>query len=343
MIPTTGRSFDMPHSKNQMRRLVKFVSEMRQNKYPNAKNFSDSLRNAGLYDGNEREVCVKTIHRDIATLKNEFNAPIEFDRARNGYYLSNHGWELQMPILDDAYIMASALGAKLARDLTPQPLRGEIEDAVDEMLSTNNTDFLDEAYVSSLIAASGVKVEINPIIFKIVFAAWQGHLTLALDYVSANGKARSFKFNPHALVYYNSAWYMIGEEPSREDSPAWTYAIHRIATASLTEKKFEPDMDIIAGAQAGRIFHYDEIENAEVWCAASIAGYVREQFKIRGERIVESANGSIILQIPRIHKHELIKWILSEGGQAKLVKPEAVAAEIGALALKAAAAHAAKS
>ena len=35
----------------------------------------------------------KTIYRDIQTLKNDFNAPIEFDPSRNGYFLTEPDWK----------------------------------------------------------------------------------------------------------------------------------------------------------------------------------------------------------------------------------------------------------
>ena len=56
--------------------------------------------------------------------------------------------------------------------------KSEINETVDYQLSSNNPDFLDTAFIDSLIAASGVKVKIDPMIFKTVFTAWQEHEAL---------------------------------------------------------------------------------------------------------------------------------------------------------------------
>lgn len=80
----------MPISKNQARRLFKFVAEMKKNNYPNASGFTELLHNAGLYGASEREVCIKTVRRDS---------------------------------LKTSYFMASILGAQIAKDIIPGHMR----------------------------------------------------------------------------------------------------------------------------------------------------------------------------------------------------------------------------
>lgn len=103
----------MPLSKKQLVRLVRLVAQLKENRYPNCSSFSEEMRRADL-DENVNIACTpKTIFRDIQTLKSDFDAPIAFDKARNGYYLKHHGWNFSCPqIYDDSEMLAAVLGAR---------------------------------------------------------------------------------------------------------------------------------------------------------------------------------------------------------------------------------------
>jgi predicted DNA-binding transcriptional regulator YafY len=316
----------MPLNKKQIKRLVKFSSLLKQNKYPNATKFEKILRNADLY-GNENIACsLKTIYRDIETLKKQYKAPIEFDPQYNGYYLKHHGWSLDFPVLQDETILASVLGAKLAQDLMPEPLKTKINDAVDQQLTSNNPDFLDSAFIDSLIAASGVKVQIEAKIFQIIFSAWQEHEAVDIEYSSKDGNISTRRIEPHVLTYYNAAWYIKGF--CLRQNAIRVFALHRIIQAELTNKFFDPDPLIIQAAKNRQIFGYKTIKNIQINCSATIASYVKEQHQYYNEEIKEHDDGSVTVYIAEAPEHEIIKWILAEGGNAKVIKPKNLAQKI---------------
>ena len=85
-------------------------------------------------------------------LKRDFNAPIDFDPSRNGYYLTHHEWTFSCPqIFDDSCMLSAVLGARVAEHIFPQPMKKQIRDAVNYLLANNNPDFLDTAQVDSLV------------------------------------------------------------------------------------------------------------------------------------------------------------------------------------------------
>ncbi len=316
----------MPLNKKQIKRLVKFSSLLKQNKYPNAATFEKILHNADLY-GNENIACsLKTIYRDIDILKKQYKAPIEFDPQYNGYYLKHHGWSLDFPVLQDEIMLASVLGAKLAQDLMPEPLKSKINDAIDQQLTSNNPDFLDTAFIDSLIAASGVKVQIDPTIFQTVFTAWQEHEALDIEYRTKDGDISARRIEPHVLTYYNAAWYIKGFCLKQND--VRVFALHRIINAEPTAKFFDPDPLIIQAAKNHQIFTYETIKNIKITCSSTIAGYINEQHQFYDEEIEEHDDGSVTVYIPEAPEHEIVKWILSEGGNAKVIKPKKLAKKI---------------
>lgn len=83
----------MPVAKKQLLRLIHLADLLKANKYPNCSSFAAIMRQLDLEE-NLNVVCTpKTIHRDIQTLKNDFNAPIEFNSSRNGYFLTDLSWD----------------------------------------------------------------------------------------------------------------------------------------------------------------------------------------------------------------------------------------------------------
>jgi predicted DNA-binding transcriptional regulator YafY len=69
-----------------LKRWLALLDLLRAGDYPNKATLAEALR----YDA-------RTIQWDIATLRQEFGAPIEFDREQNGFYLADKRWRLDDP------------------------------------------------------------------------------------------------------------------------------------------------------------------------------------------------------------------------------------------------------
>lgn len=90
----------MPISKKQLLRITRLLSLLRARRYPNCTTFVRMLRNADVYENLNIVCSEKTIYRDIQVLKNDFHAPIKFNKSRNGYYLTNPAWKFSNPDID---------------------------------------------------------------------------------------------------------------------------------------------------------------------------------------------------------------------------------------------------
>ncbi len=128
--------------KKQLLRLIKLVSELKENRFPNCVSFAERLRRADTEDNIPVSCGVKTIRRDIKLLKEQFNAPIYFDYERNGFGLRHHGWNFQCPYIEEEDLFAAVFGARVAEQMLPSPVNNRIRLATDAKLTTNNPDFL---------------------------------------------------------------------------------------------------------------------------------------------------------------------------------------------------------
>ena len=320
----------MPVNKKQLMRLIKLVAELKENRYPNCQSFADKLLKSDLFENANVACTAKTIQRDIKTIKDDFGSPIEFDFKNNGFYLAHHGWDFLCPTLQDEEMMASVFGAKIAEDIFPEPVKSQIRRAVDSQLAGNNPDFLDTTFIKTLIVASGVKVDIDPKIFKAVFSAWQGRNAIDIKYESPDRQMSERRIEPHVLTYFRDAWYIKGY--CLKSNATRLFAIHRIKSAKITDKTFEPDRKIIDSVIDGDVYGYDKVKDVEIWLAPESANYAKEHKRRKGEKLTFNKDGSAVLYLPEAIPGEIIKWVMSECGNAKILNPANFANEIAKFA-----------
>ena len=310
----------MKTSKAQLHRLIRLVGELKQNRYPNCSSFAKKLREADIDENLNLSCTPKTIQRDVKLLKEEYSAPIGYDSEHNGYYLKHHGWNFEAPLFSENDMVSLLIGAKLAEDITPDPLKSQIGESIAELLTTNNPDFLDTANIDSIIAATGLDVKINTKVFKVVFRCWKLHKTIEITHKTANGEISKRRIDPHVLSYYNKAWYVKAYCHSREDTRV--FALHRIIEAEPIDTEFEFDKQMLDGVK-GAPFKFEEIKNVKLWCSSKIAGYVMEKALADNKQLIsKNADGSLVLTYPYISKLDLIKWVLSEGGNIEIIEPK---------------------
>ena len=248
-------------------RLIKFIAEMKKNNYPNASSFVKLLRRADLEENIACACSVRTVMRDIETLQTEYHAPIEYDAANHGYYLTDPSWELQAPVMSDDILSMTLLGTKLASDILPQPIRAEVECAVEKVLASNRSDFFDEAMIQSLLCATGIKAAVKPEVFKKIFDAWRHHQVLKITYVKPNEEPSERLFEPHIIAFYHGIWYIKGYDFGRKDVKS--LAIQRISTAVFAGKSFITDKKLLESTRQNGLFEYPKIEGIRLKCPAS--------------------------------------------------------------------------
>ncbi len=322
----------MVANNKQLMRLVKFVAELKKNNYPNCTSFIEKLKNVDIDENIYLSCSVKTIQRDIKALKEIHKAPIDFDHERNGYYLKHHGWSFEAPVYSENDMTSLIIASKLAESITPNPLSSQISEAIDELLTSNNPEILDTATIDSIVASSALNVKIKAHIFKIVFGAWKQNRTINIRYSNADGEISERRIDPHVLSYYNKAWYVKAYCHLKESIR--TFAVHRIMHAELTEYTYEFDEKMLEGIN-GSPFNLDIIKDVKLWCTAEISTYIVEKAAADRTLSIEHNNdGSVIITYPTIFKHDLIRWLLAEGGNMKLLTHPSLQAEVKNKALE---------
>jgi predicted DNA-binding transcriptional regulator YafY len=312
-------SICMSNHSGQELRLIKFVAEMKKNNFPNAESFAKLLRKLDLEENISCACCARTIGRDIERLKDYYKAPIEYDHSRHGYYLKR-AWDFDAPVLTDDILSMNLLGTKLASDILPEPLKREVDLAMEKSLTQNNSEFFDEAMIESLLCASGIKAVADPEVFKKVFDGWRCHQVLKFAYTKPNSEHSVRTFEPHIIAFHRGVWYAKGYEYQTKNIKV--YAIQRMANVEFAMDIFDTDKKLLEHTRRNGLFEYPKIDGVRLHCDASIAFYIYEHQKAKKFKIDRQDDGSLIVTLRPATEHEVIRWVLGEAGKIKVLYPE---------------------
>lgn len=317
----------MPISRKQLLRLIRLVALLKENRYPNCASFCAELRKADLEENLNLACSEKTVYRDIQILKNDFGAPIRFDAAQNGYYLTHHRWIFSCPqFSDDSEMFAAVLGARLAEHIFPPEIQKQIRDAVDYLLTCNNPEFLNQTQINSLIVIPSNRTKIDAGIFMPLFRAWQAHEVCRITYQDSNGKITERDFEPHTLIFYDGVWYSKGF--CRERKQMRTLVLLRMKVVIPTGQYFIPDLKIIKTANEETIFDPKMVEGIRIICDGYLANILRSRPLHQEQKITATEAGNYEVYIPIMSEYRLITWVMHQCGRATLLSPEDVAEKI---------------
>ena len=317
----------MGFNKKQLHRLTRIVSLLKENRYPNSASLVKEFRKMEELHNLNIACSKETVKRDMKALADEFNCPLGFDRKKNGYYLKHHGWNFSCPaVLDENEMLASVLGARIAEEIFPEPLRGRIRAAVDFQLSTNNPDFLDNAFVKSLTVFAGLNVSINADLFMTLFECWRDHEAADIVYEALDGSKSERRVEPHALVFFDSSWYI--KTFCLKRNQIRTFALHRIISAAKAGKFFEPDDKIINQISRDNFLAFERVENVKIICDKSLKSFLETNPLNTKQTMKKLDNGKFLLNVPSVTVPELIHWTLYQKGKAVVVEPQSIRKEI---------------
>lgn len=319
----------MPVQKAQFQRLMRIAALLKENRYPNSETLVKEFQRIEQDEGLEIDCCKKTILRDMKVLENEFNCPLAFDRGRNGYYLKHHGWDFIAPaLLDENEMLAAVIGARIAEEILPAPLKNKIRNSVDYLLQNNNPDFLDTANMRSLNVLSGLHAILEPQIFMNLFQGWQSNHCVKISYADWKGDLSERVIEPHTLVFYSNSWYTKGF--CRLKNQPRTFALRRIKSAELLEYTYEPDKKIIESVNPDDFLGFEKIKNVKLYAK----DYSLDRLKSMPLHSKQIIRDDGIVEIPAVARESLFPFILSQKGNVVLLEPSELKTEFKAILQK---------
>ncbi len=296
------------------------------------------------------EVSRATLVRDLAALRDRFNAPIVFDRERGGYVLAESGFgpQYELPGLwfSDREILALLTMHRMLEDLDPGGLIGDRVAPLIERLES----LLGQGAGGAKAIRERVRIvaaqnrPVAPRFFERVGSALVGRQRLELSYHSRGRDEHGRReVSPQRLVHWRNAWYL--DAFCHRVEALRTFALDAIEEARLLDRKALDvslaEVDRRLGSAYG-IFRGRPREWAVLRFSPEAARWVRVEVWHPQQRGETLPDGSWELRLPFSASVELEMDILRHGEAVQVIGPAALRERIAARLAAAARAYRAK-
>jgi predicted DNA-binding transcriptional regulator YafY len=287
-------------------------------------------------------VTTRTIRRDLEALQ-EAGFPL-FDEVHDG----KRYWTLEQRAfrrLDDtgfnlAELSALYVSRTLAEMLAATPFQEDLRNAFDKLsaaLTPGMRQFLDrlplaiqtkaEPGARSLASTDADPAPAQRARVAQLLDATLHHRRATMEYHSfSSNRDKRYVIEPLRLVFAQGGLYLVAFVP--EYGELRTFSIDRILNLSITEERFEPK-ELSEDAFAHSLgVHQGAPERVEIAFEPRMARYVKERVWHPSQQLREEPDGRVILTLDVSIDWALRSWILGFGPLARVLAPDALAAEI---------------
>ncbi|MFK7966714.1 MAG: helix-turn-helix transcriptional regulator [Burkholderiaceae bacterium] len=287
----------------------------------------------------ELEVSPATLKRDLAFMRERFNAPIVFDRDLQGYRLDEQqvGPQYALPglWLSSQELIGLLSAYQILQDLNLGERVGEplapLVDRINDLL-TSQTEVTDPAArLTARVRFAGVQDRVvAPAHFAQVSQALIERRRLQIDHFSRSRNETSEReISAQRLIHYRNAWYLdawchrsdalrLFAVDAMEQVLTLDSACLEVATSTLDERH--------AGSYG--IFSGQALQWAELVFSAEAARWVRHERWHPEQETTELDDGRLSIRVPYANSTELEMDILRHGEHVRALAPAALVEQI---------------
>lgn len=320
----------MPQIKNALIRF-RIIDKFLRNKYkpfPSKNELREACEESlyGSVDGSH--ISNSTIEKDMLSMKLDHDAPIKFSKRKGGYYYSDPDFSINDIPLTEADLGAISFAAKTLLQFRDVELFKQFGNAIDKIVGrVEVTQEGGEQFIQFEQSLSDNGSEyISPILDAIKQSLW-----VSFDYTSfVSGQTKARKVIPLLLKEYRNRWYLISYDGQKKDFI--TYSLDRLTALEILiepaqkpvdfkpENYFKYAVGITSGNEDPTEIHFSAMPVAAKYIAS-------QPFHASQILINETAEGAIFSLFVTISE-ELIRALLSYGGEVCILQPETLRVEI---------------
>lgn len=294
-------------------RLFKIEQAIQNMNYPNVEKLMDEL-----------EVSRRTILRDIDELKIYYNAPIEYDRERKGYYYSDNTYFVKNMMLTESEVFAVTGILPLMERYNNTPLKNTISkvyDTLAQMLPNQvevQTSFMNDVeFIADPIPT------IDETVFNSIFKATKLHKIMNFEYKKISAlDYKEYELYPYKIYSQKGDWYVLGFSPKHKKFSTFTLA--RMKNIRLGDE-FEYDSDYSKKVHIDPNFGIWNNDNPpvkiELLFDKSINTYILERTWHKNQECHQNDDGSVYLCFESNQLQETLYWVLHFGSAVTVLNP----------------------
>ena len=313
---------DKRNNKVQRYRLLQIDEEIRSGKFPNATSLSKKI-----------EVSSRTIQRDIEYMRDMYNAPIEFDAYKNGYYYTEENFYIKSVPLSEGELFSVALFDQLLEQYRNTPLENDLRSVFKKIeMSLPNKITLDSSFLQNQTTFIPDQMgTINPENFSKIFSALKNRHVLDFEYRPLQKTTwMTRRINPLHAVCQKGNWYVMGFCHDKKDIRVFNFSRMQNVTESKEEfdipEDFNPDkyFDKEIGIWLSATKKY----TVELLISAEIGTFALERSWNKNQKIEQREDGSVWVSFETTQLPEVKRWVLGQGKTVKVQGPDELIAQV---------------
>ncbi|MCO4814959.1 MAG: WYL domain-containing protein [Flavobacteriales bacterium] len=327
----------MPHIKNALIRY-RIIDKCIRNKYnpfPSKLDLREACEESlfGSIDGTH--ICDSTIEKDLFSMRMEHDAPIKYSKLERGYYYEDPDFTINdIPLTEDD-IESISFAAKTLMQFRDVALFKQFGSAIDKIvdrISVSQSEDSDTFIQFESSGSEGGSEFLAPILEGI-----KDSRLATFDYASfISGELKPRKVLPLLLKQYSNRWYLISFDSDKRDYI--TYALDRIEDLEILKETmvrpegFNPDnyFKHAIGITSGNTMPEDVILSV-----GPIAAKYLDSLPFHNtQKLIELNDDFALFSLKVNVSEELIRAILSYGGDIKVQQPISLKQEIESRARK---------
>jgi len=272
------------------------------------------------------EVTRRTIERDIEYLRDMYQAPIEYDNVKRGYYYSEPNFFIKSVILTEGELFSIALFDNLLEQYRNTPIEAALRQIFAKIVkSMPERVTVDTRLLSPQISViSDHQGYIDPKVFELIFTALKTKRTVAFEYRPLQKTTFMERtVDPYHAICQRGNWYFIGYCHDKKEPRMFSFL--RVRNAVLTkqhfnipqdfnsEEYFDKEMGVFASARTAY--------KIELLVANEIGTYALERQWHDTQKVEQREDGSVFVQFTTTQIPEVLRWVLGQGHTVKVLNP----------------------
>ncbi|HYY60434.1 MAG TPA: YafY family protein [Burkholderiales bacterium] len=278
-----------------------------------------------------------SVKRDLAYMRDRFNAPIDYDREANGYRFGEprEGPVYQLPGLwfNASEVLALLTTLRMLGDLQPGMLDGQIaplRERLRKILGSGDHSW--EEVEKRVRIFQPERRAGDPKHFGIAATAVLRRSQLWIRHYNRKKDEETERdISPQRLVHYRDNWYLDAWCHLRNDLRS--FAVDAIREARLLDERAkeiaDAELDAHLGAGYG-IFAGKEVQWATLRFTPQAARWVAAQSWHPQQRSKTENDGSYVLELPFSQAPELVMEILKYGADVEVLEPPSLRERVAA-------------
>ena len=295
-------------------RLYCLLQELQRESYPGVTRLAELL-----------EVSPRTVKRYVEALRDDFGAPIAYDRQRRGYYLEKP-WSMPFLHLTEGEALALFIFLNLTRQFRGTPLEdalhrlGEkLKLMLPEGLKMSPQEF--DMFLSPLLTPLAMRVDVRETFGKVFQAITQRRRILIRYYGLSSRTESERKVDPYHLYNFEGVWYFCGFCHLRGEIR--DFALDRVRWVEVLRENFSYPQDFSPQRYLESAFRMYRGERVRIRVRfdAYQAAWIRERVWHPNQEIEELPDGGIVFTV-WANPEEIKRWVLGYGAHAEVLEPE---------------------